>query len=115
MGCRRGWWRAAAFVVFVALAGYFGLYACLRVNRMIELIHWDYNVWGWWNSDKNIYSAIVRDNPTDPEYLPIGPDKKWPRSRTMRAMWPVVKLEVALDRRGWDHLRIINDRAERLR
>jgi len=46
--------------------------------------------------------AIVRDNSTIPgEWVPIDPDGRWPRSWTMKAMWPTVKLEVALTKRRW--------------
>jgi len=90
-GCQRGWLRLAGLAAFV-LAGYFALYAWLRATDAIEILHWDY---GPYIVIKWVGSA------TNDEALRIDSDGggKWPRS--MRTMRPAMKLEVALDRRGW--------------
>jgi len=80
-----------------ALVAYFGLYAWLRATNVIEL-------WSPWKEEGSSYLAKVQDNPEiSAEYLFIYPGGKWswPRSWTMKAMWPAANLEVALDVRGW--------------
>ena len=101
LGCRRGWWRVLGLAAF-ALAGYFALYGWLRATDVIELIHWSYPTNWIQMPEKRRYSAILRSNPAvSPERLSINADEKWPQSWAMKAMWPAVKMEVELDRRGW--------------
>ena len=106
-GCRRGWVRLLPFVAFV-LIGYFGLYAWLRVSGEIAvegLKAKDGKVLiiraGTVEQCLNLHSLfLVYSSPDSP--VSIVHDGKWPRESTiMMVMWPAVKLEAALDRRGW--------------
>ena len=100
LGCWRGWLGILGLATF-ALAGYFAFYAWLRATDVIKLYTWDVKAWKL--SDvipEEGYGAKVRDNSTDIQTT-INPETKWPRSWAMRAMWPAVRLEVALHRRGW--------------
>jgi len=106
LGCRRGWWRLVPFVAFV-LIGYSALYGWLRATSRIY-VEWNNSgpnrlktLYGF-DLDQEGYGALVWDNPaTSQEPLSVDPGGKWPRSWTMKAMWPAVKLEVALDKLGW--------------
>ena len=105
IGCRRGWWRVVAFLLFVTLAGYFGLYAVLRVNDEIRVTghkEWEPDgpaqiyaaAWGEWRGDLSRPHMMRMTREVW--------DAKWPQwSKTLMVMWPAVKLEAALDRRGW--------------
>ena len=100
LGCRRGWVRLVPFVAFV-LVGYFGLYARLRASKEIELVCWRICPTGEHTKGKRYY-AVVQDDPASPFgrsmfYVP----ENWPRRWEMRAMWPAVRLEVAVDGLGW--------------
>jgi len=97
-----------------ALIGYFALYAWLRATGEIE-------IYGRYLQDGTLRYAVATrfDDPQervrftyrllrfnsggpnkyDPPMLPINRFGEWPKA--MRVMWPAVKLEVALDRRGW--------------
>jgi len=106
--------RLAPFVAFV-LVGYFALYAWLRATEEI-------GIQGWELRDRTFsYTIVTRSDDqrerilhyinmidvqhgkmprkNDRPVLPIYRIGEWPW--VMRAMWPAVKLEVALDRRGW--------------
>jgi len=119
--------RLAAFLAFVTLAGYFGLYAILRVNGEIELEgfidpfnghlrqHF-YVPFAWMNPPNKLQIAVYDDSPRarpeargiqewprwSDEHLAEEPPKWWLlRSMVPTVMWPAVNLEAALDRRGW--------------
>ena len=112
LGCRRGWWRLAAFVLFVTLTGYFGFYAVLRVTGEIQFSGFNFRnmdgplsqfVWAW--NDMRMGSssayAVYRD---DPRIWETARKIEWPRNPKaliLTVMWPAVMLEAALDRRGW--------------
>ena len=119
LGCRRGWFGILGLVAFV-LAGYFALYGWLRATGKIYLA--SFNLVNFDSpNETRFYQVDARfENGTIPIYA-IGISSNivisskaifiggpWngggPRSMTMKAMWPAVKLEIALDRRGWSPL-----------
>ena len=97
LGCQRGWLGILGLAAF-ALAGYFVLYAWLRATDVIEIIRWD-------EGKRYRYSATLWGNPQDKLNSMLTnrfyPGEYWSKSWWMRAMWPAVRLEIALDRRGW--------------
>jgi len=87
LGCWRGWLGILGLAAF-ALAGYFTLYAWLRATNVVVLVRW--------TPSGSVFYAGRRDKHTDSQRT-----DEWPRSWMMKAMWPAVKLEVVLHRRGW--------------
>ena len=109
LGCRRGWLRIAGLAAF-ALAGYFSLYAYFRATGVIDLYHFKEQWAGRYSGTRKLvperYIATMRDDPTissEHLYLYVQNEElaKWPRSWTMKTMWPAVRLEFALYRCGW--------------
>jgi len=101
LGCRRGWWRLAAFLAF-PLVAYFSLYAWLRATDEIRIKCWI--VSGTRGSERitwHRYNVRTRGSPIFANGQLMDWEGQWPRSWAMRAMLPAVKLEIALDRREW--------------
>ena len=97
--------RLAPFVAFV-LVGYFALYGWLRASDNIKIARQmgiclkhpgDCEVGGKW-----VYFATVWDRPDGFVFLgnPFWITRST-QSWMVVTMWPAMKLEVGLDRRGW--------------
>jgi len=88
--------KLASLAAFT-LVGYFALYAWLRATDVIVLGGVVYE------GATVRYRAILWDNSTTPieRLLNIDSGGEWPRSWSMKAIWPAVKVEVVLDRRKW--------------
>ena len=114
LGCRRGWVGILGLAAFV-LVGYFALYGWCRAIKVIEISGIISR-----GSDETCYFAVSRFT----QVIKVGRDgsqtirrkgflvgRDWPReSLPFTIMYPAVKLEVALCRRGWlpsDHIRKI--------
>ena len=100
LGCRRGWWRAAALVGIPVLVGYLGLYGYLRANRMITMgemclygMH-DYSVETREPNGRLLDMRTIDDR--------FGENNDWRyTSPFLMMIWPAARLEIALGRRGW--------------
>ena len=101
LGCRRGWIRIAGLAAF-ALAGYLALYTWLRATGEIRVDCTKY--------PDDLHHVVSMSIPAPASWGPYFGEiymvsdggmaidsRRW-----AAAVWlPVVRLEVALDRRGW--------------
>ena len=97
LGCRRGWLRLAGLAAFV-FVGYFALYGWLRVSGNIKIVKWTFV------SEKHpeAYAAQLWDRPNQGTSVERFKNFRMAKqSWKGMAMWPAMKLEAGLDRRGW--------------
>ena len=101
LGCRRGWIRLAGLAAFV-LVGYFALYAWLRATGNIVLWCAVWRVEGSAKTGSNYMIILPKLSPNCIGFIEDRRDEDWSyQPMWIRAMWPAIKLEIALDRYVW--------------